>query len=191
MQQIKPGILHLIANFQEKKTSGELLEDGRCAYGTNGGFYIPEHLPLGLFITNGKQYGVSTVSSAANAYLVRRGDTLSIDQTAPVGPVAFALQTGPYILPAVIPTIASDEHARRVVIAHTKDNAWYFLAFTNPESAYEGPLLSEIPALVQKLPQTFVEALNLDGGTASAFYNEDGARFGELTTVGSFLCGSK
>lgn len=190
-QKIRPDTLTLIPNFTEAKTSSELIDEHGCTYGANGGYYTTVNKPLGLFITGRAQLGATTTSSAANAFLSKYPNgTLALSQIPPpADAVEFALQAGPHLIPGITPRITSDEHARRVLIANTSNNEWYFLVITHRENAYDGPLLSEIPSLLAKLPQNVTEALNLDGGTASAFYSEDGARFGELTMVGSFFCG--
>lgn len=191
MQPITPHTLTLIPNFSQKKTSSEIVDEHACAYGANGGYYTTAGKPLGLFVTAGVQLSAPTTSTAANAFLVKYpDDTLAITQTPPpADAVSFALQAGPYLIPGVTPRITNDEHARRVLIGQTKEGAWHFIVIMNSENAYDGPLLSEIPTLLTKGRTSYTEVLNLDGGTASAFYNVGGYRFGELTMVGSFFCG--
>lgn len=191
LQPIAPDTLRLIPNFTQQKTSSEIMEEHGCAYGANGGYYTATKNPLGLFVTEGLQLGAPTTSTAANAFLIKYASgTLTITQTPPsTDAVSFALQTGPYLIPGVTPRITNDEHARRVLIGQDKDGVWYFIVIIHSENAYDGPLLSEIPTLLAKGRIPFTEVLNLDGGTASAFYNAGGYRFGELTMVGSFFCG--
>lgn len=191
MQPIDANQLTLISNFSEKKTSSEIMEQNTCAYGVNGGYYTTENKPLGLFITDGIQLGRPAVSSAANAFLSKNKDgKLAISQTPPSAQaVTFALQAGPYLIPGVTPQIMNDEHARRVLIAQTNEKTWFFLIIFDKENTYNGPLLSEVPEILNNMRIPMREALNLDGGTASAFYNIGGFKFGELTMVGSFFCG--
>lgn len=191
LQPIAPDTLRLIPNFTQQKTSSDIMEEHGCAYGANGGYYTTTKTPLGLFVAEGIQLGSQTTSSAANAFLVKHSDgTLAISQTPPsTDTVSFALQAGPYLIPGVTPRITNDEHARRVLIGRTKEGIWHFIVIVHSENAYDGPLLSEIPTLLAKGRIPFTEVLNLDGGTASAFYNVGGHRFGELTMVGSFFCG--
>ncbi len=185
-----PAKLTLIPNFLEKRTSGEIIQQHTCRFGTNGGFYTPEYAPVGLFITNSKTLGQTNTSTLTNGFFIKHTDnTLKLSLTPPTSGVAFALQSGPYMTPTTKLTIRNDEHARRVLVARTKNDEWYFIALTDQENHYEGPLLSEVPEVLGKLPQDVSEALNLDGGSASAFYSEKETKLGELTLIGSFFCG--
>lgn len=108
-----------------------------------------------------------------------------------------AVQAGPILIldgkPRTL-SIKNDENERRIVVAKTNDDKVLFLAIYKKDSAYIGPKLSEVPNLLQEFTQeTDIEissALNLDGGTASAFYTE-GVSLGELTKIGSYFCVSE
>ncbi len=90
--------------------------------------------------------------------------------------------------PTTIIRIQNDELTRRMLVARSGDQ-WYFLAITDQDNTFNGPLLSDVPKILGKVPIVIDEALNLDGGSASAFYSAHGARLGELTPIGSFFCG--
>ena len=87
-------------------------------------------------------------------------------------------------------SILDDKPGRRVVVAQA-ENKIYFIAFYNNNSVYLGPNLSDLPQLLkmfaQKRKTTILNALNLDGGAASAFHT-DNFSLPELTPVGSFFC---
>ncbi len=189
-QMINPKGLILIPNFLEKKTSALLKEDNTCLYGVNGGFYTPEHTPIGLFVSNHTLLSKASINQTLNGFFVKNIDgSLALTRNQPNSDSAFALQSGPYIVPGVALNIKKDSFDRRVLIARTDSDAWYFIAITDKENSFSGPKLLHIPTIVQSLPIGVSEALNLDGGSASAFYNDKGVRLGELTAIGSFFCG--
>ena len=94
-------------------------------------------------------------------------------------------------------SIKDDKAARRIVIGKTQANEIYLLAITDEANVNSGPQLADLPTIFHELNQNpilnlkskFLNLINLDGGSASAFYAENGATLTELTSVGSFLCG--
>ncbi len=87
--------------------------------------------------------------------------------------------------------IQHDEPARRTIAAKTRDNTYVFLTVYDENSVFGGPLLSDLPSAVEEISNReefrIADAINLDGGSASAFYNGD-ANLSELTSVGSIFC---
>ena len=77
------------------------------------------------------------------------------------------------------------------MVATTVTNAVLFFVLYDRENPYQGPLLSEVPFLLtqwqKQTTQEVRDAINLDGGSASAWYSE-GFFLQELTAVGSFFC---
>lgn len=175
--------LRLIPNFEEQNTSTKLME--RCTYGANGGFYTQDNKPIGLFISDGILLSRAVSNTTLNGFFVKT-DHFALTRQPPTNSVEFALQSGPYITSQSILKIRSDTYSRRILIARS-DSRWYFVAITERNNTFSGPLLVELPKLVGELD--FDEALNLDGGSASALYSESGVRLGELTPIGSFFCG--
>lgn len=172
--------LTLIPNFERKIASSRLMED--CMFGASGGFYSQDNKPIGLFIADGKKLSSYEQNSTLNAFFVGNG-TLSIRRDPPAS-ADFAVQSGPYITSHL--RIQNDTFARRILVARS-GNRWSFLAITGKDNIFDGPMLSDMPQILEKLE--IDEALNLDGGSASAFYSGSGVRLGELTPVGSFFCG--
>lgn len=88
-------------------------------------------------------------------------------------------------------TSPDDAHARRMIVAKTMDNAYLFLAIYSNESVFSGPTLNELPNVVATLNAKeqlgITDALNLDGGDASALYNGK-TQLSELAPVGSLFC---
>lgn len=189
-QLIDPKGLTLVPNFTQKKTASQIMEENSCSYGANGGFYTTDYKPIGLFHIRNSQLSKATFNTTLNEFFLKDSHgLLSISRNIPSEDVDFALQSGPYMTPSSVLSINNDSYDRRILVARTKNNSWYFLAITEKDNSFSGPKLSDVPLILEKLPLDIVEALNLDGGSASAFYSEKGIRFGELTPIGSFFCG--
>lgn len=88
-------------------------------------------------------------------------------------------------------SVKNDKQARRVVAGVTGENKLIFLVFYDNNQYYSGPYLNDLPDLVDKtgksLDLNIADAINLDGGSASAFISDD-IKLTELTPVGSFFC---
>mgnify|MGYP001590102184 CR=1 FL=1 len=73
----------------------------------------------------------------------------------------------------------------------TDEDRLVFLSFYNPISYYLGPNLEDLPGLLKSFEKEtgiqIKDAINLDGGTASAFYAE-GVSLTELRPIGSYFC---
>ncbi len=190
-QKIDAATLKLIPNFDEKRTASEIIEREQCSYGASGGFYTTDNKPTGLFISDGTNFSSSVTNATFNGFFIKNQNTISIQLSPPNSPLDFALQSGPYMTPKTKLGIRNDSLARRVLVARTQNNTWYFLAITEKDNSFNGPLLAAVPDILGKLPLGISEALNLDGGSASAFYSARGARLGELTPIGSFFCGKR
>lgn len=164
-----------------------------CQSGINGGFYDTDGQPLGLFVA-GQIASKAIRSSLLNGFFTINAGTPSISQTPPEGNVRLGLQTGPRLLEdgSALPLrILRDERARRMVAAISSVNDVVFIALFSPDSVFDGPLLGDTPAIIRAISQqeniNLVQAINLDGGSASAFYNQT-VSLEELTPVGSMFC---
>ena len=192
---VRAGQVSLIPNFTESKASGQLMSEHSCRAGVNGGFYDAAGRPLGLFESDGIGLRGISASTLINGFFgVSRADVPFINTGLPQASFRFVLQTGPLLVAdgaAVRLTIRADEHARRMIAATTTDNTMVFIALYQPESVFDGPLLGHVPEFVlaigQKESLAITNAINLDGGSASAFYTEQ-TTLSELTPVGSFFC---
>ncbi len=179
--------ISLLPNFTQKKTSAALIEENNCTYAINGGFYDTSNRPLGLFRIGENVRTKQIQSSLLNGFLSDDGITVAV----PTG--RFVLQSGPLLIQRGNPLplkIQNDEHARRMVAAKTGEGL-VFLTVYKEDSVFEGPLLAELPKVIQKINTKenlgIVDAINLDGGSASAFKNAE-TTLSELTPVGSLFC---
>lgn len=186
----------LIPNFIGKHEANALAGENNCRQAINGGFYDASGKPLGFFYTNGRTYGKRIDSDLVNGYFWADTDGVAVISTELPGNISyrFALESGPLLLfngQTTMLTIQNDEHARRMVAAKTADDHSVFLAVYSHDSVFSGPLLSELPKIVEDVSGKehlgIADALNLDGGSASAFYNVD-TILSELSPVGSIFC---
>lgn len=188
-----PSVITLLPNFDQKRTARSLIDSKECSKVINGGFYTKDNQPTGLFITQGKTIRDSIPNTLLNGYfVVDQKNNASILASPPDHPVRLTLQTGPILIregKAITLAIRDDEHARRVVVGVTQNGMVVFLVIYDPENPLSGPKLADTPAIVSQLIRTLdlKDAINLDGGSASAFIGYDLA-LEELTAVGSFFC---
>lgn len=189
------SVIRLIPNFTKQVSSIEATQTQQCAFLSSGGFYTPENNPIGLFITEGIQLNSYKPNALLNGYFsVSDSGIASISSIPPREHISIALQSGPLLYTDGIPknlTIRNDEPARRIVVAQTDTNNVVFIALYASENTFEGPYLAHVPQHLKEIERlthlSFVNALNLDGGSASAFITKD-LSITELTQVGSFFC---
>jgi uncharacterized protein YigE (DUF2233 family) len=186
--------ISLIANFGLKKTSNDIRAEYRCAAVINTGFYSTEDKPLGMFITDGNEIGPAIRSQTFNGYVSQTGSVVSITRSAPDLPVSWAVQTGPVIFENGSPvrlSIRNDETARRSVFALDKNGLPVIMMVVSDEQSTTGPELAKLPEVISAIDSgqslDLRDAINLDGGSASAFISPD-AELSELSGVGSFFC---
>ncbi len=185
----------LIPNFTDKRDAKSLAGDNLCQQAINGGFYDTAGKPLGFFYADKRTYGAKISSALVNGFFWADADGGAlISSDLPRTSYRFAIQTGPMIVfnsQALPLTITQDEHARRMIVGKTVDDGFVFLAVYSSDSVYSGPMLADLPSVVDSISRKenlgIADALNLDGGSASAFYNGKTA-LSELTSVGSIFC---
>src|SRR3989344_4783806 len=104
-----------------------------------------------------------------------------------------AVQSGPMLMFEGTPLslrLANDELRRRVIALLVNDEL-IFMTVVGQDSELSGPYLSDLPGLVEAIAGKngwqVSQAINLDGGTASAFYT-DKVYLEELNPVGSIFC---
>lgn len=185
----------LIPNYGKRIDFATIFTSAHCTQGTSGGFYDTDYAPLGLVAVDGQIIQPAQPNELFNGYfLVNPDNQASISAELFGGALRIGLQSGPLLIQEGTPTtlhIKNDEHERRIAVTVSKDNSIVFIAVYTAASVFEGPLLSDVPTIVQTIGNmeslTITDALNLDGGSASAFWSND-TKLSELTPVGSLLC---
>ncbi len=181
--------------FNYEKLSGSAIKDKYgCNYLVSGGFYDSNFKPIGLLISQGKEISPWQENRLFNAvFSINLLDIARITQEVPKDPLRVALQSGPLIFEngGKIALRSSAVFERRVVLGITGENRPVFLVFWSQNNFLKGPMLEELPFLIEEINEIFglniADAMNLDGGTASFFYG-DSLVLGEVSTVGSFFC---
>ncbi|TSC89490.1 MAG: Uncharacterized protein G01um10145_647 [Microgenomates group bacterium Gr01-1014_5] len=190
-----PKNIILGTNLDEKKTAETLFSENQCKVLTNGGFYTESDNYIGLLYIDGKKLSNESSDPLFNGvfYITNAGDP-GIGSGVPLTQIKYAVQSGPILVRYRTYQklkLASDQGARRIVIALTDKKAVYFMAVFDPNSTYLGPLLTDLPEIVKKFAEgknlSFTDALNLDGGSHSAFLTP-GVSLDELSPIGSYLC---
>jgi len=186
--------IDLIPNFSEKKTSNDIAEKYACMSGINGGFYDTTSAPLGGFMTDGKTWKKPVRNRLIDGYLWSTGKKHSITLSESPSDSEWYLQTGPLLMldgKSTTISIGNDEYRRRSLAGITKEKQLLFLTIYNPESVYEGPLLADLPQIISLLSKNnsfnLTDAINLDGGSASAFISKE-KTLQEFSPIGSFFC---
>ncbi len=189
-----PDGIVLIPNFEEKLDSRSFMQQYACTQAASGGFYDTEGRPLGLWEANGQTIREAVNNRLINGFLWLYNKRVTISREPPTVPAVFALQTGPLLIfdgDKQSLAIANDERARRVVAAIDDAGNAYFIVLFIKDAVFDGPFLAELPSLITQLSAqaniNVLHALNLDGGSASAFYGPT-TKLSELTSVGSFFC---
>lgn len=190
-----PSSIEFISNYGDFVSSADAFEKYQCKKLANGGFYNVDNTPLGLVVSNGEQLYRYRENSLMNGILsINDFGTPRITSSFPSGNLENAVQSGPVLWEngnSKLLNLRSDKASRRVVSAVTGSNELYFFVLYNPESSFEGPLLVNLPSLVKEIDSrlnlNIADAINLDGGAASVFINEE-VSLSELSPVGSFWC---
>lgn len=187
--------LKLIPNFEQKLTSQEVKEGNNCKFLVNAGFYTKENTASGLFVTVGKTMFPFQQNSLFNGVVsVNDLGVPRITRGVPVDHLQTAVQSGPILIENASPqklSLVRDERSRRTVAFVTGENKLYFAVVYSPTTAFEGPLLADLPTLLdlfgKKTNLLPADAINLDGGTASVFLTPE-VSLTEAVSVGGFFC---
>jgi len=191
---VDPEDVELYSNLKAEQLSEQIKVDKSCQMLINGGFYSKENTHLGLFISNFETIFKSIQSATHNGFLWIDGNNVSIGSSIPDVNPRIAIQSGPLLFKDGEPLllkINNDEPSRRIVAAKTSNNKLLFLAFYRDSAEYEGPLLKQLPEIINSFKkQTNIEitdAINLDGGKHSVFITNY-VRLNELEHIGSYFC---
>jgi len=184
--KISPENLILVNNTENKYGFSQIINDYNCQKAVNGGFYQEDNKPLGWMIIDGKQIQKVKSSQMFNGFVYIKNKRLDISFTNDDEAI-YGHQSGPILINQGKPVslqVANDKPTRRSVIAIDQDNNTYILMILNS-------LMQELPEKVSVIAEieklSLNKAINLDGGTASAYY--DGVnKISELIAVGSVWC---
>ena len=186
--------LKLLPNHNTKASSEDLAKTHHCQVLVNGNFYDKQDKPLGWLVSQGETLSRPIVSSLFNGFLSLSTSKVEISPSVPQGLVDLGLQSGPLLIldsKPLLLKINNDQPRRRIIAALNNQSELIFLVLIGADSLYSGPLLADTPKLVialgQAIGQNLVAALNLDGGSASAFHTPT-VHLNEYAYIGSFFC---
>jgi exopolysaccharide biosynthesis protein len=188
--------ISLHSNLSEKVTGKDLLINKLCSGLISGSFFTSEGKHIGLFIENGVILNKSSSIKTWNGYFYSdKSGAFKISSLEPKSSeMLFALQSGPLLILNKTKEkleSASSDHARRIVVAETAKNEAVFIVIYDSKNVISGPTLEELPKILEELSNKsnlkIVNALNLDGGSHSAFFTDD-ASMSEVSTIGSYFC---
>lgn len=188
----KMATLRVIDDANARPSLAETMQRENAIAGVNGGYFEPDHTPLGLLIADGRMVAPmrkarllsGVVSANKGRVQVQRVAEFSL-KTKP----ANARQSGPFLVErgAPVPGLNSTRAARRT-----------FVATVGADTAalgYSSYLtLAQIGAVLATrgvIPEVKLQrALNLDGGSSSAFWfagSEEPFSISEQKTVRDFI----
>lgn len=186
--------IELMSNLKNKVSTNSLFGN-QCDAVINAGFYGKNDLHLGLFATKDEVLSSAIDSKLFNGFFyLPLDDSPVISSGQPSASYNFALQSGPLLIEnseAWNLNVLNDEEARRMFAGISINKDLYFGVVYREEENYQGPYLNDLPEIVKEISGhenlNLESAINLDGGSASAFYT-DSVQLPELTTVGGFFC---
>ncbi len=184
--------LRLASNLNERESSADLSGKNQCSVLTSAGFYDTSNQHLGWFQVGGREFSPRQNNRLFDGFLSIASGAAEIG-FAPRAAADFGLQSGPVLVFDSKPlklTIKDDQPRRRVAAALTQDNQLIFLVILSPQSDYSGPLLADTPKIIQAINPAIVSAINLDGGSASAFLTPE-VSLKEYQPIGGFFCYTK
>lgn len=186
----------LFDNLELQKSSSYAYEQAQCTYLINGGFYNLDNTSIGWFKTADKETSLAELNWLFNAFVVLGNDNqLEIVQQKPISEsVTSGFQTGPLLIyngEYQEVTIPQDKQARRSFLLTDTDDAIYIGMITSSESTFSGPKLQIMGEILNDYSQqqgfSINAAINLDGGSASAFMTPT-FKLQEIKPIGSYLC---
>lgn len=187
--------LKLINNVAEGFSSQQLIKEKTCKYFTNAGFYTKDLENIGKLSIDGEvesQYqknqlfnGFLHASKSGQLLIEKARDSIAFENGFQSGPLLFEEKN------RLTLAMKNDAHERRMIAITTLDKKTIFMVLLGESSQFEGPLLGDLPKIIEQIAliESFQieSAMNLDGGTASVFFNQQNY-LKELKSVGTFLC---
>jgi hypothetical protein len=159
----------------------QMMRQERCLAGVNGGYFDPDHAPIGLLISDGKVIAPLSRARLITGVLAaspREVKILRVSEFSKKQKFNAAVQSGPFLVDMGrnVRGLEKTRAARRTFAAAGPANR-AALGFCSAVSLSE---LAKILAATRLADDFKIErALNLDGGSSSAFWiaREDGSAF--------------
>lgn len=186
--------VRIFSNLDNKLTSKDAKSKYNCDYLVNGGFYTKDNKHVGLFISEGDTISNSISNNLFNGFLSITSQGKLYITNYPKTSSYFSTQSGPLLIfnqTKQSLNLGNDKNSRRIIALTTTIDQSLFLAIYDKNSPIKGPKLSELINLLKEFENLnniiIKNALNLDGGSHSAFLSID-TNLSEISPVGSFIC---
>lgn len=186
--EIRVGI-----NQELRKSSQQLYDQLSCRLISSAAFYDSSGLPLGLLVNEGEVISSWRENQLFNG-IVGFGKKMEISSNYDENVWQWAVQAGPILWREGKPValrLVSDQVARRVVAGVSSQEQLVLITLVAADSLYLGPMLVDLPQILgawqNQTGIRLTDALNLDGGTASAFLSPT-LKLRELKPIGSYIC---
>lgn len=148
----------------------EALERAGCVAGVNGGYFHPGGEPLGLVMAGGASFHKLEQAKLLSGLVVYAKDRATLLRVKEFdGRAQEALQAGPFLVDGgrlVSGLNATKRAARTVALSDGKNNFGLVVCYS-PTLREMGSILSD-PAVISEMK--VMRALNLDGGSSTAFW---------------------
>jgi exopolysaccharide biosynthesis protein len=182
----------LYSNIPYMLSTTEIQKDKSCTVLINSGFYTDEGKHIGLYQTDYTELPQIRASQLFDGYVGIEGNIFTISNLESGAPTQF--QTGPLLMTNSRPralSIKNDEFARRMILATTNTNTAILITIYDQSVKTRGPLLAELPNLIKRISDSqdwnILSAINLDGGTHSAFITPN-STLREIAPIGGYIC---
>jgi uncharacterized protein YigE (DUF2233 family) len=169
-------MLRMIDQPDERRDLASAMSSGQYLAGVNGGYFDPDYQPVGLLVSDGRTITpfrrarlLSGVLSVVNGRIrLQRASEFSMK-----GKVSEAVQCGPFLVDHGKSVIGLDESrsARRTFVAAGSANV-IALGYSSSLSLAELSRVLTSGKITDNL--RIDRAMNLDGGSSSAFWFKDG-----------------
>jgi hypothetical protein len=176
----KSCVLKVIDNPGGENLS-TMMEAEKCAYGVNGGYFDTDFKPIGLRVSDGRTFSPLRRARLITGVLAQssRGvEIVRVNEFSRSKKIAAAIQAGPFLVEGSkrINGLDDSQIARRTFAA-IAGNDHGLLGVCSPVSLAD--LASILAAAPVAANYKIVRAMNLDGGSSSAFWfaRENGTVF--------------
>lgn len=182
--------LKLGSNLPQRESAVDLKQQHRCQFLSSAGFYDTDYRHLGWFVSDGRELSPAQTNRLLNGFIYSLNGEVAVAPAPPAEAVDWGLQSGPVLIEGGKPltlAIRDDQPRRRLTAVITGGGRLVFLVLLSPQSDYAGPLLADVPKLLLAINSEIVSAINLDGGSASAFLTPE-VSLSEYQPIGGFFC---
>jgi hypothetical protein len=178
---IKSCTLRVLQNEGGADGLGEIMRHEKCLAGVNGGYFDENFAPIGLRIANGQMIAPLQRARLITGVLVASPREVQIVRSREFSRrlgVTAAIQCGPFLVDRGQPINGlNDSHLARRTFAATTSSSRALVGVCSGVSLAELAKILATTSLAEDLK--FERALNLDGGSSSAFWfaRDDGSAF--------------